>query len=207
MPPLPPPPPRLDPLAALLSYLVPGLGQVMQGRVGKGILFFVCLYGLFFYGQYLSDWRNVWLADCRNLPDVHVPLLEAPLPGTLKDLSYRKGFVAQFCIGSAAWPAVLQYLHTEPLKMPPEDGPQTRPSEDPWRPTPHRWFGAYMQAPPEAVINRLQTNGDKLWDLGWVYTVIAGILNILVIYDALAGPVVRDETPPPPADDAKGGAA
>jgi len=197
----------LDPLAALLSYLVPGLGQVMQGRVGKGVLFFICLYGLFFYGQYLSDWRNVWLADCRKLPEVRVPFLDSQLPGTLKDLSYRKGFVAQFCIGSAAWPAVLQYLHTEPLEMPPDDGPQIRPSDDPWRPTPHRWFGAYMQAPPEAVVNRLQTNGDKLWDLGWVYTVIAGILNILVIYDAFAGPVIRDENTPPPADDAKGGAA
>jgi hypothetical protein len=37
-----------------------------------------------------------------------------------------------------------------------------------------------------------------------VYTVIAGVLNILVIYDALAGPVVRDDvlapgpTPAPP---------
>jgi len=208
MPPPPPPRPRLDPLAALLSYLVPGLGQVMQGRVGKGVLFFVCLYGLFFYGQYLSDWRNVWLADCRNLPEVRVPLTDYQLGGTFKDLSYRKGFVAQFFIGSAAWPAMLQYLQTEPLPIP-ADGSETKPSDDPWRPTPHRWFGAYMQAPPEAVINRLQTNGDKLWDLGWVYTVIAGILNILVIYDAFAGPVLRDETAPPakPTDDGKGGAA
>ena len=27
--------------AAVLSYLIPGLGQVYQGRTGKGILFFV----------------------------------------------------------------------------------------------------------------------------------------------------------------------
>ena len=31
-------------------------------------------------------------------------------------------------------------------------------------------------------------NSDKSPDLGWMYTVIAGVLNILVIYDALAGP-------------------
>ena len=42
-------PPKLDPFAALLSYLVPGLGQIYQGRVGKGLLFMVCLYLLFFY--------------------------------------------------------------------------------------------------------------------------------------------------------------
>ena len=41
-------------------------------------------------------------------------------------------------------------------------------------------------------MNDLQRNGDKRWDLGWVYTIIAGVLNILVIYDALAGPAFRD---------------
>lgn len=203
---MPPPtePPRLDPLAAFLSFLVPGLGQVMQGRIGKGVLFFVCLYGLFFYGQYLSQWRNVWLADCRNLPDVTVPVANTQLGGTLKDLSYRKGFVAQFFIGSAAWPAVIQYLHTEPLPTPPQGDPD---SNDQWKPTPHRWFGTYMQAPSESFINKLQTSGDKLWDLGWVFTVIAGILNILVIYDALSGPVLRDEPPLPSDDTEKGGVA
>src|SRR5262249_57670707 len=46
--------PHYSPLPALLSYLVPGLGQIMQGRVGKGLLFLVCIYTLFFYGQYLG---------------------------------------------------------------------------------------------------------------------------------------------------------
>jgi hypothetical protein len=34
-------------------------------------------------------------------------------------------------------------------------------------------------------------------DLGWVYTVIAGVLNIMVIYDAFAGPAFL--APPAPA--------
>ena len=41
-------------------------------------------------------------------------------------------------------------------------------------------------------MNRLQRDGNKRWDLGWVYTVIAGVLNLLVIYDALAGPLFRE---------------
>ena len=41
-------------------------------------------------------------------------------------------------------------------------------------------------------MNQLQRDGDKTWDLGWVYTVIAGVLNVLVIYDALAGPAFRE---------------
>ena len=59
----PPAAPVLDPLAAVLSYLVPGLGQIVQGRVGKGVLFLVGLYTLFFYGMYLGQWSNVFLAD------------------------------------------------------------------------------------------------------------------------------------------------
>src|SRR3954471_21796856 len=52
----PPGPParEFSPLAGLLSYLVPGLGQITQGRVGKGLLFLACIYTLFFYGQYLG---------------------------------------------------------------------------------------------------------------------------------------------------------
>ena len=58
-----------------------------------------------------------------------------------------------------------------------------------------------MLAPSEARLNDLQRAQDKTFDLAWVFTVIAGALNLLVIYDALAGPVVRDdeEYPPRPA--------
>ena len=75
----------------------------------------------------------------------------------------------------AAWPAILQYA-----------------SYDPQKPK-HKLFGNWQRQPSEDRLNELQRDGDKRWDLGWVYTVIAGALNVLVIYDALAGPVVRDE--------------
>src|SRR5688572_13622730 len=57
------------PLPAFLSYLVPGLGQISQGRIGKGILFFVCVTTLFFYGQYLGNWSNVYLPDTSTEPN------------------------------------------------------------------------------------------------------------------------------------------
>jgi hypothetical protein len=40
----------------------------------------------------------------------------------------------------------------------------------------------------EDELNAFVVNSDKTPDLGWVYTVIAGMLNVLVIYDAFAGP-------------------
>lgn len=165
-----PPAPEPSPLAGLLSYLVPGLGQIYQGRVAKGVLFFVCLYGLFFYGMYLGSWSNVYLrATSGNL---------------FSSLIDRLSFVGQFPIGVAAWPAIWQYK-----EMPTH-----------WLPERYRDF---MKTPPEGpvhtdnwkgkTLNELQSDGDKFWDLGQIYTIIAGVLNILVIYDAYAGPAFPAE--------------
>jgi hypothetical protein len=169
-PPLPPV--KLDPLAGLLSYLIPGLGQVYQGRVGKGLLFFFGLYVLFFYGMWMGQWRNVWLPDVSDMPQLEVAGNQ--LTGVPSALWYRPQFMAQFWIGTAAWPSVVQYVNYDRTK---NAGPV---------------FGKFQRAPTEDELNDLQRKGSKRWDLGWVYTVIAGVLNLLVIYDAFAGPMFRD---------------
>lgn len=162
----PEPAPRpFTPMAGLLSYLVPGLGQMVQGRFGKGLLFFLSLYGLFFFGMALGDWSNVYLPDTA----------EANNPWKLPDIAAnvfnRPQFAGQFWIGVAAWPALWQYHNFDTGK---KSGPI---------------FGTFQRAPlSEAEINDMQRKSDKTWDLAWVYTVIAGVLNILVIYDAAAGP-------------------
>jgi hypothetical protein len=170
--PAPPPPPvKLDVVAAFLSYLIPGLGQLTQGRVRKGLLFMVSLYALFFYGMYLGSFKNVYLPDYNpNQPTIN---------RLGSDIYSRFQFVGQFPIGMVAWPAVYQYVvYSEEDKNPPLEG--------------------FMRAPDMGEINRLQRDGDKTWDLGWVYTVIAGVLNVLVIYDALAGPAFREVKSAPP---------
>jgi hypothetical protein len=177
----PPPPVKFDPLAALLSFVVPGLGQVYQGRVGKGLLFFGGLYLLFFYGMWMGQWRNVWLPDADNLPAAQFG--GSNLEGVAKAMWYRPQFLGQFWIGAAAWPSVVQYAKYDKSK---DTGPL---------------FGKFERAPTEEQLNDLQRNSSKRWDLGWVYTVIAGVLNLLVIYDALAGPMFRD--PPRSLDEAE----
>src|SRR5438132_564658 len=98
LPPLPPV--KFDWLGALLSYLIPGLGQVYQGRIGKGLLFFFGLYTLFFYGMWMGQWRNVWLPDVSDMPPLEVA--GNRLPGIPSSLSYRPQFMAQFWIGVSA---------------------------------------------------------------------------------------------------------
>jgi hypothetical protein len=162
-----PTPRQLDAWAALLSYLVPGLGQIYQGRVGKGILFLVSLHVLFFYGMWLGEFRNVYLPHTDTRQNVVFTST------VLADVENRLHFAGQFFIGVAAWPALIQYY--------------SDPNADK-----HPILGSWQRAPRVEELNSLQRNGDKRWDLGWVYTVIAGVLNILVIYDALAGPAVPD---------------
>lgn len=168
---------ELSPWAAFLSYLVPGLGQIYQGRVAKGLLFLVCIYTLFFYGQYLdSGMATVNGKPYRVTSNVYLPdTMEKNNPWKLDwrlavNLYNRPQFAGQFWVGIAAWPAVWQYLTYDEHK-----------DED-------ALLGTYQRTPPEAALNQLINEDDKRWDLGWVFTVIAGVLNIMVIYDALAGP-------------------
>src|SRR5262245_50707361 len=168
-------PPRIrvyHPLAGFLSYLVPGLGQIYQGRFGKGVLFMVCLLGMFFSGIALGQGKNVYLPDtAKQSNPLNLPTLAA-------NIYNRPQFAGQVWIGVAAWPAIYYYNH-------PEGG---------------GLFGDFERTPTDEELNEAAREGDsgKKWDLAWVYTVIAGVLNILVIYDAFAGPAflpTRSETP------------
>ncbi len=174
--------------AGFLSYLVPGLGQIYQGRTAKGVLFLVCLYALFFTGNALGHWRNVYLPDPADFPQtrINLPILqERELNGVFKAIFWRWQFLGQFWIGIAAWPAIWQFNE---LPVPSE---QTNA------------FIHNLQRFPrdEGKLNEELTNSDKTPDVAWVYTVIAGVLNILVIYDAYAGPAYllsdQDQKPKP----------
>jgi hypothetical protein len=190
----------LDPVAALFSFVVPGLGQIYQGRVAKGLLFLVALHGLFFYGMYLGSGhdengefvfgQNVFIPDASRLPPVQVPVRGGEVPPAFKALAYRLQYVGQFWMGVSAWPAIYQYRTYQPGQPP---GPP---------------FYRFQRPLTESERNDLERDGSKRWDLGWVLTVIAGVLNVLVIYDALAGPAFRERpapaTPRPGVDGVKG---
>jgi hypothetical protein len=158
-----PPPHEPSMLAAFLSYLIPGLGQIYQKRYGKGLLFMVSLLGMFMIGQAMGQWQNVFVPrEDRQAPGKPNSLVNA--------LVTRWHYVGQFWIGAAAWPALGHFF---------------RPTEEE-----DSFWQKYQRAPNEAKLNEFLVNSDKTPDLGWVYTVVAGMLNILVMYDAYAGPIV-----------------
>jgi hypothetical protein len=82
-------------------------------------------------------------------------------------------YVGQFFVGLPALPALIQatLIH---FKMAP-------------------MFGNFMAEPPQNVINGLHSSLGKLVEVGTIYTTVAGLLNILAIYDAYEGPAYADE--------------
>lgn len=170
-------------VAAVLSYLIPGLGQIYQGRVGKGVMFMICLLTMFIGGQAMGDWKNVYLPASDPRED-NAFLKQIPVGRRgIASMLLRWHYGGQFWIGIAAWPAIWQYYSMPVPSM------QTSPfwhnfqksQSDPRDPEIERDYCDYVM------------RHDKDVDVSWVYTVVAGILNILVIYDALAGPAHSEE--------------
>lgn len=63
-------------------------------------------------------------------------------------------------------------------------------------------LGGFMAPPEQSLLNGLHPRLGKLVEVGTIYTTVAGLLNILAIYDAYEGPaydaLADDETAPEP---------
>jgi hypothetical protein len=163
-------------LAAFLAWIIPGLGHWYQGRKAKGVLFFVCIMGIYCYGLYLGSSNKqcydsngkigcgravyfMWNSEERRLP-----------------------YLCQICVGLPALPALFQanqMNNHRPVILggfmaPPR--PINMPAGDP----------NYDQ-PTAHDLNKVL---GRFLELAGFFTMIAGLLNVLAIYDAWAGPVV-----------------
>jgi hypothetical protein len=87
--------------------------------------------------------------------------------------NFRASYLCQFFVGLAALPGLIQA------------------TLDRWGMGPVFW--GYLDAPRMQAVYALHTQLGKLVEVGWVYTVVAGLLNILAIFDAVAGPALADE--------------
>lgn len=154
-------------LAAFLAWLIPGLGHFYQGRLAKAVLFFVCIMGTFTYGLYLGSGPDVGKA--------RVVYWE------WKPQDKRLYYFCQVGIGLPALPAIVQSIRVKNGNEP---------------------FGTFM-APPRIAGDRdpnpnrltlsdLHRHLGRFFELGTIYTSIAGLLNLLAIFDAFAGPVAPE---------------
>ncbi len=177
--------------AALLGWLWPGAGHIYQRRYGKGMLFMICILAIYFFGLALGGGRVVY--------------------ASWKPNDRRWQYVCQFGVGVPALPAVIQSLQVKnggkPFFILTE---RYHPDVDPYRkfePIPPEVLIDYkektltdgLMAPPAGEVTLDQVDVLGMWyaelrhkfQLGTLYTVVAGLLNFLAIYDAFAGPVVE----------------
>jgi hypothetical protein len=147
-------------LAAFLAWLIPGAGHWYQGRRSKAVLFFFCILGTFLYGLWLGEGRVVYAAWGPSAEEKRLP------------------YFCQVGVGAVALPAL--YQAKQPPPAPGKDG-----------------FWDTFMVPPQLNV-RSHDHGDELdqlnyrlnrrFELGTVYTMVAGLLNLLVIFDAFGGP-------------------
>lgn len=194
-------------LAALYAWLLPGAGHFYQGRYAKGMLFSVTILTLYFVGFWLGDGRVVY--------------------ASFKTNDVRWQFFVQCLVGTPTFPAVVQAVATgkdaPPLwirnyRYPPTQGDYAAFSriDDP---ADVQRLGAaaipdgFMAAPygevtlsdPD-VLSAWHAELGHLFDIATLYTFVAGLLNLLVIYDAFAGPgILFEDNQEEEGDDASNG--
>jgi hypothetical protein len=165
--------------AALLAWLVPGLGHWYQGRRAKAVLFFVCITGLFFHGVYLGGGTCL---DRQKEPKERFLGYGRAVYFSWKKEDRRLPYLCQVWVGLPAMPAIIQAnLMNNGRKV---------------------IWGGFMAPPRSASIEENDPNKNqptahdlnnllaRYYELATCFTMVAGLLNVLAIYDAWAGPVV-----------------
>ncbi len=192
-------------LAALLAWLVPGLGHFYQGRNAKGALFMVSIVSLLVFGIYVGQGNGQTTPGDSMINVVYAPT-ESMAPPTspravITFVSNHWKFLCQSGVGGVVLPALVQrhrVLHEKPpllggLLAPPSMTDRNQTSQDSQ--------GNTVYHPNELA--KWNYEAGFYFELGTVYTIIAGLLNILVVYDAASGPLIAvqesDEEPDSPA--------
>ncbi|MDO4551777.1 MAG: hypothetical protein Q4C96_11065 [Planctomycetia bacterium] len=184
----PPKPELKDPyVATFLTLIFPGLGHFYQGRIGKGILFAFCVGMLFFIGACLGS--SAKYGPCRVVYF------------SLRPDDTRYYYFAQMWIGLPAFPAVVQYMVDPSGKEPVLGGLMAPPiiKNDHVRQTERGLESDSGDAGGQLpTVDNIREELNRKFELGTIFTVVAGLLNIFVLMDAAYGPF-----PPPKEDEAE----
>lgn len=158
-------------LAAFLAWLIPGAGHYYQRRTLKASIFFVAITTCFLIGVVISGGRCVY--------------------ASWNGIERRWQFVLQAGVGLPAIPAGVQAWlksNNKPTLLKGVYFPKHEPA---------------LFSSPDRVqqLDDWHKNTASGFEMGTLYTMIAGLLNILVMYDAFAGPLPPPKPKKKPADE------
>jgi hypothetical protein len=179
---------------ALLAWLFPGAGHIYQGRYAKGLLFMICIMSTFIFGLGLGRGRCVY--------------------ATNSDGSLNYYYLAHVGVGLPAMPAIAQSFKTadggdpffELCERFPEDyrskelrfRKYDRAGKDGDAISREETLKDGFMAPPAGPLTPGERDVLGMWhfdykhmfEIGVLFTMVAGMLNFLAIYDAFCGPAI-----------------
>ena len=186
-------------LAAFLAWLLPGLGHMYQRRWGKGGLFTTCILATFFYGLWLGGGRVVYASFrdsdahyaylCQvavGLPALPAVVQAVRMSGVPPKAPLWDGLMAPPLVRGQVAPR--SWVESQQAQYPQDEEFKEFQPYDPGDPR-----GAYLRywPPGEQTVDQSHYWQYKLgfyYDMGTVFTMIAGLLNVLAIWDAWGGP-------------------
>ena len=181
-------------IAVLLAWLWPGAGHFYQRRFVKGFIFMICISSLFLYGMSMGRGRVFYHSFRQN--------------------DFRWQFICQAGFGTPAILAVAQSMKVKNNRDPflvlceryPAGYEDAENNLREFEMIPADEREAYdgevirdgLMAPPKGPVILEQNDVLGMWhaemrhfyDLGTLYTIVAGLLNLFAIYDAFAGPAI-----------------
>ena len=187
-------------VAALLAWLWPGAGHFYQRRFAKGFLFMICILGTFFYGLGLGRGRVVYAsfktpvrwqyvlqlgAGAVTFPAIAQAIKTKTNPNTFRNVDdFVKQTPDPFFILAERYPENTNFPAYHRVESGDNyDGPTFK--------------DGFMAPPPGPVYpNDMDVLGmwhvemKHKFEMGTLYCIIAGLLNLLVIYDAFVGPAI-----------------
>lgn len=258
-------------VAGVLAFLIPGCGHFYQGRVFKGLIYFVCILGAYFGGMRLGEGAVVYQSPIRrdlkkvsltflgqsgvglpalvalyqsqrsdspanrDLYDLNEPI-SAPFTGRLIASGPTRDDVSGELVGhielktsrEGSLPETRGVFRGtkdgQPIELELSGGLKLdRPISGGFRrglechvvhspdqhpnatmhirgSIPRSFFDAFNAPVDPMLVQDLHGRLGKYYDLAIAFTLIAGFLNVLAIWDAIEGPAYGfgDEQPPPP---------
>ena len=160
-------------LAAFLAWLCPGLGHFYQGRTAKGVIFFSTLVPLLVAG--------LWMGSYWGGNEEHRLCFAKNAYFQWQPGNKRLYFFPQALNAVVAVPAVIQAKVVQ-------NG------------APPLWGGAFAPPAPSSTLqteeaqtvrptlNAILLRLHSWFEMGTIFIAAAGLLNLLVIFDALCGP-------------------
>ena len=211
-------------LAAFLAWLIPGAGHFYQRRWGKGGLFMGCILGIFFLGLWIGEGRVVyasWKPNDQRYPYICQLGVGLPSMPALVQAWRMKADPPKAPLWNGIMAPPLQYGQGVPRtwaqaqvaasNFDADDFPDLHNAE----PADYVAYlvsaagdrsekakGATNPSEPYSQLSDWNNKMGSGFELGTMYTVIAGLLNILAIYDAWGGPVLHHSRQPS-SDDQK----